>query len=104
MARYLIEVSHEDDFDACVKAASLLLSTGSHFLTNADWGCSDGEHKAWVIVDVDSREEALSILPPSCRPTAKIIRLNRFVLDDFDKIFYKHQKPLKEPDSENKIQ
>ena len=104
MARFLLEVPHNDDFESCVKAASLLLSTGSHFLTHADWGCSDGEHKAWVIVDVESREEARSILPPICRPTAKIVRLNRFNLDDFDKIFYKHQKPSTEPKSGKKIQ
>jgi hypothetical protein len=104
MARFLIEVPHEDNYDACVKAASLLLSTGSHFLTHADWGCLDGEHKAWVIVDVDSRAEALSILPPSCRVIAKIVELNRFTLDEFDKMFYKHQKTQPEPDSEKKLQ
>ena len=92
MARFLIELPHNDDIDSCVQAVSLLLSTGSHFLTNADWGCPDGEHKAWVTVEVESKEEARSILPPSCRPDAKIIRLNKFSLDDFDNMLNRHQK------------
>ena len=91
MARFLIEVPHNDDFDSCVKAVSLLLSTGSHFLTNADWGCSDGEHKAWAIVDVESKEEARLILPPNYRASAKIIQLNKFTMEEIDKILYKHQ-------------
>ena len=93
MARYLIEVPHENNFDSCVKAVSLILSTGSHFLTHADWGCSDGEHKAWFIVDVDNKDEARSILPPNCRSIAKIVRLSRFTMENFDKIFYQHQHP-----------
>jgi len=90
MARFLIEVPHNDDFDSCVKAVSVLLSTGSHFLTNADWGCSDGEHKAWAIVDVDTKEEALSILPPSYRAKSKVVQLNKFTMEEMDKILYQH--------------
>ena len=90
MARFLIEVPHEDHLVACEQAVHALLSTGSHFLTNADWGCSDGEHKAWVIVEVDSKEEARSILPPDFRPTAKIILLNKFTREEIDKIIGDH--------------
>ena len=93
MARFLLEVPHDDNYASCVKAVSMLLSTGSHFLTHADWGCADGEHKAWIIVDVDSKDEARSILPPECRPTAKIVQLNRFTMENFDKMFYGHRKP-----------
>lgn len=90
MARFLIEVPHKEEIDDCVKAVSLLLSTGSHFLTNADWGCVDGEHKAWVIVELDSKEEARSILPPFYRKSAKIVELNKFKMDEFDRIVSKH--------------
>jgi hypothetical protein len=89
MARFLIEVPHKDHLTACEHAVRTLLSTGSHFLTHADWGCHDGEHKAWVIVDVDTREEARSILPPEYRSTAKIIQLNKFTKEEIDEIFGK---------------
>ena len=82
MARFLIEVAHEATEEACLTAINTLLSTGSHFLTNTEWGCKDEEHKCWVIVDVDSKEEARSILPPVYRNEAKIIKLNRYTLDD----------------------
>ncbi len=84
MARFLIELEHEATVEACEKAIEILLSTGSHFLTNAEWGCKDEEHKCWIIVDVNSTEEARAILPPVYRNEAKIIKLNRYTLDDLN--------------------
>jgi hypothetical protein len=49
MARFLIEVTHEAEEKACALAIQLPYKTGSHYLTNAEWGCLDGEHKGWVI-------------------------------------------------------
>lgn len=90
MARYLIEVPHEEDVIACANAVEILLSTGSHFLTNADWGCKDGVHKAWIIVDVDSKDDARSILPPAYRPSAEIVQLNKFSMEEIDEIRRNH--------------
>ena len=89
MARFLIEVPHEDHLAACEHAVRTLFETGSHFLTHADWGCNDGEHKAWVIVEVDNHEEARSILPPEYRSAAKVIQLNKFTKEELDEIFGK---------------
>ena len=41
MARFLVEVPHEAEEKACALAIQLLLRTGSHYLTNAEWGCMD---------------------------------------------------------------
>jgi len=81
MARYLVEVPHDNRKEACEMAVRAFLETGSHFVTGADWGCSDGEHKAWMIVDVGSKDEALSILPPFFRKSAKVTSLERFTFD-----------------------
>ena len=78
MARFLIEVPHESEAAGCVRAVQIFLNTGSHFLTHADWGCTDGEHKAWIIAELDSKQEARSILPPNLRTQAKIVRLDHF--------------------------
>lgn len=78
MALHLIEVPHSDSKIECSKAIQVFLSSGSHFLSNADWGCDDGEHKAWIVVDVNSKEEALQIVPPLYRQQAKIVRLTKY--------------------------
>ena len=42
MDRFLIEVPHEEDVVSCAQIIKTFLQTGSHYLTNADWGCEDG--------------------------------------------------------------
>jgi hypothetical protein len=91
MSRFLIEVPHEEDKISCIRAVEVFLKTGSHFLTNADWGCFDGEHKAWIIVEVSSKEEARGILPPAYRSHAKIVCLNKFSMKEIDEIRNQHQ-------------
>lgn len=91
MPRFLIEVEHEEGVSSCMQVIQTFLQTGSHFLSNADWGCKDGEHKAWIIVDVDSKEEALNVLPPVFRSEAKVIQLNKFKMEDIDEIVRHHK-------------
>ena len=91
-ARFLIEVPHEETMVACARAVEALLKTGSHFLTRADWGCKDGEHKAWIIVEVQSKDEARAIVPPAFRSQAKIVQLNSFSLEEVEGIL-RHHKP-----------
>jgi hypothetical protein len=90
MARFLIEVPHEPTTQACARAVEWFLRTGSHFLTHADWGCKDGEHKAWITVDLDTRDEARNIIPPPYRAGAKIVQLNTFTMKDVEDILRQH--------------
>ena len=92
MARFLIEVPHEEEQVACARVVEIFLKTGSHFLSRADWGCMDGEHKAWIIVDVENKDEARSILPPAFRSQAKIVQLNYFTMEVIDEIL-RHHRP-----------
>lgn len=92
MPRFLIEVPHEEDQVACAKVVQIFLSTGSHFLSHADWGCEDGEHKAWIIADVESKDEARCILPPTMRSQAKIVQLNYFTMEDIEGILQQHKR------------
>jgi hypothetical protein len=91
MPKFLIEVPHDKEPIACAQAIQFFQASGSHFLANAEWGCLDGEHKAWMIVDVPTREDAESIVPPAFRSEARIVRLNRFDMDDADEILRQHQ-------------
>ena len=92
MARFLIELEHEANKAACQKAYEIILSTGSHFLANAEWGCEDSVHCCWVAVDLDNKDEARSILPPVYRNEAKITELKQYKLEDFSKSDKVHQK------------
>jgi hypothetical protein len=88
--KFLIEVPHDAEQVACARVVQLFLSTGSHFLTNAEWGCMDGVHSAWMIVDVGSKAEAQGILPPALRAHAHIVGLNRFSMDQIEPILRRH--------------
>jgi hypothetical protein len=77
MARFLIEVPHENTEEACNNAIAVFRATGSHFVTNAEWGCHDNDHRAWMLVDVDSKQDAVAILPPAFRGAAKVTAVER---------------------------
>jgi hypothetical protein len=90
MPRFLIEVSHPPEVGACARAIQLMYQTGSHFITNADFGCMDGDHRAWIIVDVDSKDEARQMLPPVYRTDARIVGLNKFSLEQVAALLKQH--------------
>jgi hypothetical protein len=90
MEKYLIEVPHDGDKASCTRTVKEFLASGSHFVTNAEWGCKDGDHKAWLIVETESRADALRILPSSYKINAKITRINKFTRADLDEVLEKH--------------
>lgn len=92
MPRFLIEVPHSSDTLACTRVVHVFLTSGSHFLSNADWGCKDGVHKAWFIVDVESKEEARLIVPTAFRAEAKVIGLTKFELDKIERYLEQHKE------------
>jgi hypothetical protein len=90
MSRFLIEVPHDEKKEECARVVHFFLNTGSHFLTHADWGCMDGEHKAWIIAEAGSKEEAREIVPPNFRAQAKIVGLNKFTMEEIENIMSHH--------------
>jgi hypothetical protein len=94
MSRYLVEVPHEPEVFACAGTVRVFLDSGSHYLTHADWGCQDGVHKAWMVVDAESREEARWIVPAPFREAAEVVRLGRFSVGEIDELLATHDPPL----------
>ena len=84
MPKFLIEVPHEADTLECTRVVHVFLSTGSHFLTNAEWGCKSGVHSAWMLVDVESKAEAIAIVPPAFRAAARVVGLTHFTLAEIE--------------------
>jgi hypothetical protein len=92
MPKFLIEVPHEEELLACAQVVESFLNYGSHFATKADWGCTDGVHKAWITIETESKEDARNILPPAYRSQATIIKLNKFTMEEIDGILQQHGK------------
>lgn len=91
MPKFLIEVPHDSDKHACARAVQAFLNAGSHFVANADWGCRDGDHRAWMTVDVASKEEARGLVPPIYRAQAKVVGLNSFTLREIEGLLREHK-------------
>lgn len=92
MPRFLIEVPHETEAVSCLRAIRVLLESGSHFLTHADFGCDDGVHKAWIIVEADTRDDARNVLPPIYRRQASVVQLCKFGLEELPDLIRRHEE------------
>ena len=97
MPKFLIEVPHPADELGCARVIHVFLSSGSHFLANAEWGCMDNDHRAWMVVDVQTRDEARNIVPPAFRAEARIVELYRFSLDEVNGIIDRHVRGATTP-------
>jgi hypothetical protein len=91
MPRFFIEVPHEDGYQACLDAIRVFMETGSHWLRQADWGCEDGEHAAWIIVEAETKEEASHVVPPRFRADAKVVQLNKFTPEQVQEMMTTHE-------------
>jgi hypothetical protein len=74
MQKFLV-ISHHTGED-CVRALKEALAIG--YLTHFDWGCNDGDHTGWAVLEAESREEAMLSVPTFLRPQAKVVQLTKF--------------------------
>ena len=84
MPRYLIEHSHDNGHYGCVRFLNSLRQAGAHVLANAEFGCDDGVHTAWLIVEAEDDHYARLMVPPLLRDSALLVRLNRFTPDQIN--------------------
>lgn len=81
MDRYLIAVDHTPEAAACMHMMEMFMEVGSHYLTNADWGCEDDQHTAWVILDAEDEAHARLAVPPVARKDARIVKLRKYTTE-----------------------
>ena len=86
MPQFLIEVPHPEETLSCARIVKVFLTSGSHFLTRAQWGCMDGVHSAWLVVEAADKDEARMVVPPLFRAQAKVVRLNDFNLEQIEAV------------------
>jgi hypothetical protein len=84
MKRFLVEIPHEPDKASCLAAIKIFAESGSHYLTHADFGCADGVHDAWLVVEADDREEARMVAPPQFRAKSRVTRVKQYAWADGD--------------------
>ena len=78
MARYLIETPHTEQ--NCQRLVNEIQALG--FLHNFEWGCDSGVHCGWAIIEAESEAEARLAVPPLLRSQARVIKLNRYKVDE----------------------
>ncbi len=88
MENFLIEVPH--DRKDCAQAAKIFMESGSHFMTHADYGCEDNEHKAWMIVELEDKATARAVLSPAYRAQEKVIKFTTYTFSDLQEVIERH--------------
>jgi hypothetical protein len=78
MDRYLVVSPHVPE--ECVKAIDQVLAAGH--ITHFDWGCEDGDHTGWAVVDADNHAHALLSVPAFLRHKARAVKLTKFSAED----------------------
>ena len=80
MQRFILEVDHVPE--ECLRLLDSIMQAGAHYLRNTDWGCRDGVHSAWIIVEAEDHNDARLMVPPALRANARIVGLNKFTPED----------------------
>ena len=74
MGRFLIETPHREQ--DCLNVVQLVNAQG--YLTHFDWGCMNGVHTGWAVIEAENEAEARLAVPPLVRNQARIISVTKF--------------------------
>jgi hypothetical protein len=81
MERFLIESPHTAP--KCKMVVKLVQSMG--YLNNFDWGCTEGVHTGWAMIEAENAAQALGVVPALIRNQARAIKLSKFPSEIVDK-------------------
>lgn len=82
MDRFLVISPHTAE--ECAQALKQVYAAG--YITHFDWGCMDGDHTGWVVLEAENAREALMVVPSFQRSSARAIRLVKFSPADVEKM------------------
>jgi hypothetical protein len=74
MERYLIETPHNTQ--ECKLLVDQIYAMG--YLYHFDWGCPEGIHSGWAIIEADNEADARLAVPPIVRNKARVVKLTKF--------------------------
>jgi hypothetical protein len=75
MARYIIESPHTKE--ECLRALDEELAKGKDILGKFDYGCRAGDHTAYAIVDANSKDDALKLVPTFLQNKARVVEVDK---------------------------
>lgn len=78
MDRYLVSITHT--IEDCIRALKTIEAVG--MITHFDWGCKDGDHTGWVIIEAESKSQAMMVVPALLREKAHAVKLVKFSPED----------------------
>jgi hypothetical protein len=76
MAKYLITSKHEPE--DCLRALDEELAKGSGVLDKFVYGCKEGDHTGYAIVEVKDLSDALAMVPGFLQGSACIVKVDKF--------------------------
>lgn len=82
MDRYLVVIPHT--MEDCLRVLQQIEAIGT--ITHFDWGCKDGDHTGWAIIEADNKSQALLVVPTIQRNKAQAIKLTRFNPEEIRKM------------------
>ncbi len=80
MALYMITSAHEPE--DCLDSLDEIQAKGSDVLEKFVFGCKEGDHAGYAIVEAESRVRALELLPETLQENACITKVDRFTAAD----------------------
>ncbi|MCX6641729.1 MAG: hypothetical protein NTW14_14785 [bacterium] len=86
---YLVEVTHTPE--QCLATLDEVKATGADKLAKWEWGCMAGNHMGYLIISAKTEADALNWVPASERSQAKVLKLNKFTVDQIAE-FHKKMK------------
>lgn len=60
----------------CIDVLMDVLQSG--YVTHFEWGCQDGDHTGYIIIEASDKAEAMMVVPSLYRNDARAVKLNTF--------------------------
>jgi hypothetical protein len=74
MKKFLVISNHSAE--ECIMAVREALAIG--YLHHFDWGCKDGVHTGWAVLEADDKAEAMLSVPTFLRGKAQVVQILKF--------------------------
>lgn len=78
--KYLIESPHTKQ--ECLRELDEISAKGQKTLGQFYWGCGQGDHTGYAIVDARNESDAKNLVPDFARDKAKVVELHQFSPDE----------------------
>jgi hypothetical protein len=80
MSKYLLTSKHEPE--ECLRALDEILTKGPDILDKFFYGCKEGDHTGYAIVDAENMSGALSLVPDFLRESACVSKVDKFTPEE----------------------